>query len=575
MPESEAEILETAPDEATSALSQTSVKPFPSPPRPKTKGGGITPDQLFKYWKGLPDELSDRWTLYVNRDWPVLNHLQGLPPEQQEEALAGKRKLFKYIDKIGERFDSDDWRTELLRRYGSGDYKLYLNDSGVRGTKIKSGNVCRCKVVLRDEEFPPALETYMELLDMKDPANSSYIQSLRLRGIRLPGEGPALEEVEEDMANQAAVDKLADTVVQLTRDRTTNQGQQPAPTQDGSAVAEAAREGIKILSECVRTSRELESKTQDPQEYHKNIMSAAAALAPPPAVSNNSDLILKMMDMQERHAAQMQAQAQSHQDALLKQMELRLAFAEKVASEARAMTVMPPVNQVPPSGTPVQSPVSVLDTAIKLIGAVEKLRGTVNPAGENDGPWWAPLLEKGTETVQTVAQAYANAQYNAAVASSKTGQPMPPAPVQTQQIEEEEDQTESQMVQNYLKQLHQPLVQALHQNINGAQFASDLTKAYGQQTYTWLKAQGKEGLVRLLSSYQPLWADCIRFPNLETFLDQFLGNVPQQPQVLKPEVVPPTQGRRVVRPDGKVVNVEHQGPVVNATVEKEPQTPVV
>jgi len=553
-------------------------EPDPDRIMPRPPGFDLKPEEFFDFWRSIPEGLRrQRIIVYPYRILPVCDVLQPLPFEELEQIRLKKRtkpstNLGKLVEPLG-----PDWKQEILNRWGAGNYHFKLND---QHPSVKN-TICMTTTNWGDHDwdnYPPVLKIEEVVLsDEPKHVNQPYLRWARLHGIRFPGDPDfyeSSEQEENEMANVAAVDKLADTVVQLTRDRT-NQNQQPPANQDVSLGIEAGRQAINFITESVKRSRELDNKAQDPQEYHKNIMEAAAKLTPPPQ-GNDANAVIQIMQAQmaaQRDSfAQMMQMQQNFQNTLIASMEQRIQFAEAVARRANER-VAPPITptQVIPAA-PQQNPVGIVDTAVKLIEAVERLRGTVNPADQNGGGFsWGEAIQTGAEVVKTVANSYANAKYNEAVAA-KGGQPVPPPT--PEQIEagtgEPQEESESAMLTNYLKQLHQPLVNALKQNVHGSQFAADLQKQYGQQAYTWLQGQGKQGLVTLLSSYTPLWADCVKFPHFEVFLDQFLafGN-----QAVKPEIVPPRPGRPIPTGDGKIVHAEHRGPTINAQVEKPEPTP--
>lgn len=222
------------PPETTEIFVKPSTGPFPPWPKGSGKGGFCKPSEMMDYWMSLPPEFIARTNFYVNREHPKLNHLAELPEEQREEIRQKKRKYpKKYIDKPGEPWDDlPDLRMAILRRYGSGDYKLFLNDCGVttkearekKDPDLTSRNLCRCLVSFWDSEYPPILDPSrpdkgLGILDWSHPQNASYIADLRMKGVVPPN------EKEEEMPNDVVktlVDKvgtLADKVAVHEQDR--------------------------------------------------------------------------------------------------------------------------------------------------------------------------------------------------------------------------------------------------------------------------------------------------------------------------------------------------------------------
>ncbi len=196
-----------------------SRKAFPPAPKGSGKGGYCKDAEGMTYWRSLPREFQNRTNIYVNREWPILDRLQELDAEQRALVASRKRREpFKYIDKPAEPF-GEDWRMEFLQRYGSGTYKIYVNDAGVRGARdapeLQPHTLCKFLVSVNDSDFPPVLDPGrpdkgLGILDRKHPQNQSYIADLRARGV-LP-----LEEGETMQGNNSQVVKdLADKVGDL------------------------------------------------------------------------------------------------------------------------------------------------------------------------------------------------------------------------------------------------------------------------------------------------------------------------------------------------------------------------
>src|SRR5262249_13470177 len=114
---------------------EPSIEPFPPYPRPSHKGGNADPAAAWAYWRSLPPEFIERSCFYVCRDWPVLDRLQELTPEELLEVRQKrKREPYKNIDKRYGPYAEADMKTAFLRYYGSGDYTCYFNDTGVKGS---------------------------------------------------------------------------------------------------------------------------------------------------------------------------------------------------------------------------------------------------------------------------------------------------------------------------------------------------------------------------------------------------------------------------------------------------------
>ena len=138
----------------------------PSPPK-----FSMDPDTFFEYWGHADLMLPNRGTVYVYRTWPMIDR-QRIDPDAK-----------KYIDKMDKAPENPAlWRQEILHRYGSGNYKLILNDAG--GSTKAVGQTLIAD--LRDPDYPPVINSLDELV-MDDPSNQSFLENLRQKGI-LPGE---------------------------------------------------------------------------------------------------------------------------------------------------------------------------------------------------------------------------------------------------------------------------------------------------------------------------------------------------------------------------------------------------
>lgn len=242
-----------------------STEPFPPWPKGSGKGGFCNPEALMEYWAGLPPEFIARTNFYINREKPVLNRLQELTPDERKEVeLKKKRPPKKYIDKPAEPWDDHaDLRMAILRRYGSGDYKLYLNDAGAttkegrdkKDPELLSRNLCRTFVSFWDSDYPPILDPSrpdkgLGIIDLSHPANASYVTDLRMKGILAP------DKKEDEMSSEVVktlVDKvgsLADKVAVHEQDRLVDRiAEKVHPSGNAASAAGAIVEVLKAAKE--------------------------------------------------------------------------------------------------------------------------------------------------------------------------------------------------------------------------------------------------------------------------------------------------------------------------------------
>jgi hypothetical protein len=217
-PKSPPETDDSPPVEARPPVSKgsTNPKPFPIPPKATLKGGYCEEAVGMAYWRGIPEEFKDRLTVYINREHPVLNRMVEVTPEDVELMRQHKKRYpIKYIDLPPEPF-SEDTAGEFLNRYGSGKYKVFVNDVGIKGAKapdLQSRNLCKFMVKVYDSDTPPVLDPSrpdkgLGVLDWTHPDNQSYVAELRTRGIFPPDE-KAGDSVAESVVT-TLVDKISD-----------------------------------------------------------------------------------------------------------------------------------------------------------------------------------------------------------------------------------------------------------------------------------------------------------------------------------------------------------------------------
>lgn len=280
-PDSKPETVPVAP-----VADRTNPKPFPLPPKPSLKGGYCDAEIGMAYWRGIPLDLRERLTVYVNREHPVLNRLQECSEEDIELMRQHKKRYpIKYIDLPPEPFGMEA-DMEFLNRYGSGWYKVYVNDIGIKGSKdpdLQSRNLCKFIYKVRDSDFPPILDPSrpdkgLGILDWTHPDNQSYVAELRTRGIYAPS------EIGVDMAESTVVGKLIDKMSDLSdrvgvheTDRLVERIAERVGGNGGSSRAGEMLDTIKAV---------------------KEMMPQPAAAAPtPPAAVDPFDTVSKIMAM--------------------------------------------------------------------------------------------------------------------------------------------------------------------------------------------------------------------------------------------------------------------------------------
>lgn len=494
--------------------------------------------KFFLYWAGLPKEMAEYADVRIYRNWPVI-----------DATLSGRKN--KDIRKVTGPCPPE-WATgfadQFLHIFGSGDYKLWLYEVGVPGV-ITVGNLR-----VRDMENHPPRIDLRELL-VNDPSNASYVEGLRLKGFKLPGDpgysDPDTKQENEEV-EQKAVSVLTDQVVKMA---TTLSDQSRKSSQDGKddrsitsqAIADmgntAAREAIAIVSESARNSVQMaqemakaQSTGANPIEMFASIADLMKGFRPDPNAPN------PMMEVLAQQNAQQAERIEKLMDAQLKFYKEQAERAEERNNPSNPVTLKVE-----------KSLLEQMDEMVLLQDRLLTLRGERRSTPSNGGTEEdeeektskdeglaakfmnnLPVIMGGLTTIFGLA---AGATYNFAVARSGNGQPMPPQmPGMPQQPQYSQPPVQSapQSMQVAQPSAHNippsvdPMIQVLEQlkeplvghffgtDTDGSTFAnwlvtggvdgSDVETVQGRQYYEGLKNFGPANLKQMLANYPPIWS---------------------------------------------------------------------
>jgi hypothetical protein len=271
----------------------------------------------FEYWREIggtidaPSELADFIEVNVYRTWPVcdLKRLDPPPKRITWDILEGPCP-----------FEPEAYKEFFLEKYGSGEWKLILNEKGVQGEVIL---IYFSAVDL--DRYPPKLDLKTVVPGVF--ANQSYIRWLRDRGTLLPWEDGNEEREQqqredEEMGTVAAealrsiteahermVDKNLELSEKLSEARNTQAPAAPAPDAEAHAtnraidlVASSAERMINMVSEkagsqydpveMLRTTAEVLRGGED-----KNSGAESARIM----ADSFKETVAKMAEMQEKH----------------------------------------------------------------------------------------------------------------------------------------------------------------------------------------------------------------------------------------------------------------------------------
>jgi len=551
LPEKDVDVEEPArlvvSDRPKASVSKPSVFTFPAPPTKNINN----PEDFFRYWSKLRPEELVRARIYVYRLWPTTDPTQTLTTEQMkeiEERRARAPERYCDLPDPTKPFSIQQWKQEVLHRYGSGDYNLKLNDTH---PKINT-TICQTWIYgLRDlSTYPPVVD--IDQLVLTDPVNQSYIRWRQTNNLPMP-KGVDNQEDPDSMSTAVVKELLEQNkeqsakIVELSSKAAT-----PAEPVDPNAraertaidtMADATRASTKLVADSYTKAQEATAKAQDPVAYFDRVMETvekvqeklgvgkAAATAAPSF--DPMAMLEKTLDV----VAKLQAPSAAAQNALIEQLKeeakstraMLTELLKKPSSDAAAAAA---------ATTDPRRPKSMLEQIKEAQEVVELLGGKDEGSSTAGLPKWLPFVIAGGSSIFS---SIANAIYNAKLQAGQQPATPPPMPAEltegvpgaeggqaaagpqsTQSTQPEDPMTG---IKNLLDELREPLLSALNQGSNGTQFAANFIGYKGAMTYDFLCSQGKQALIQFLQMDPLLWQEVIKIPvQFEKFLDQFLDS---------------------------------------------------
>lgn len=306
--------------------------------------------KFFVYWKNLNEEQLPRATVKIYRKLPVIDRKLSNPKNTQViEEINGPCPFSK------------EWKDEFLHRFGTGKYKILMNEAGVSGAILMT--IFKTEWDL--DNYPPRLDIRELVRD--DPDNKSYIDGLRARGVRLPGDPDYKEEKkdEDDSVDIKAVESLTETVRDLTdktiamaeRQSTRAQQQQTANNAPQANIeAESVTKAMDLVHRAGETAMGMidkataqitgaTSKGADPIQMLTTVMGIVKEAIPKPdnTLANTvSELQTEMRNMQAQHFTQMLELIKEKQadNAVAVAPEQRKTFIEELREKAEEKRLM-------------------------------------------------------------------------------------------------------------------------------------------------------------------------------------------------------------------------------------------
>jgi hypothetical protein len=537
-PQTPPETDDSPPVEARPPVSSgsTNPKPFPIPPKPSLKGGYCEEAVGMAYWRGIPEEFRDRLTVYINREHPVLNRMVEVTPEDIELMRQHKKRYpIKYIDLPPEPF-SEDTAGEFLNRYGSGKYKVFVNDVGIKGAKapdLQSRNLCKFMVKVYDSDHPPILDPSrpdkgLGVLDWTHPENQSYVAELRTRGIFPPDE-KAGDSVAESVVT-TLVDKISDLSDRVGVHETDRLVERIAEKMNGGQ----SRAGETL--DTIRAVKEMMTPTGQPAAVAKDPLELATALF---TIMNQTKADNPAIDM--------------YRD------ELKAAREEMKEMRAAALAQ---------ATSPSTQSKSLVDQAVELAGAVEKLSPLKALFGLGGNGAVAETVRAGRTGWLDVARdlgskffesdlATGVGQYLGSIAMRNAGGPMQPNPAPNGQPQVQQ-RDEAAAFDAFVREVVNPtLLRQYSRGFGGDDFAGWMFDAFPDrlkqlQTLTHQRMPGQKGAPVIIAAYQNLYPDTYKpliaqregETSFAQFVNEFCAWKPEEEQQEPIDAIP-------VEPDGE------------------------
>jgi hypothetical protein len=293
--------------------------------------------KFIEYWLSLPEPMVELADVRTYREWPIIDRkLSNAENNQSISRIQGKCP-----------FTVENWREELLHRFGTGTYKFMMNEAGTPGW------VCQAYVKTREdmESHPPRID--LRELNRGHPDNQSYIDGLRARGTKFPGDpdyvAPKDEERKDDMEG-SAVQELVSTVRELATERN-----QPTPIPlTEQAVVKAMEMTNKAANTSIEMVRDTNTKLstanaagQDPAKMLGSLVDVVQKIVPKPddtvlkqVLADNAALRKDITDMQTARMKSLEDEIKasraivtappSKEKTLLEQLDERIAIDERL-----------------------------------------------------------------------------------------------------------------------------------------------------------------------------------------------------------------------------------------------------
>lgn len=465
---------------ATSVVQPIRKKKQAEDPVPKPPAFTCKPEKFFPYWTSLYPKYKDRITVYIYRMWPVINRERN-----------GKKK---YIDKLGEPLTRDD----MAHRYGDGDYAMHLTDG--------NREVCRTAMHGRDgiRNYAPPIIDVQDLV-MDDPANGTYIETLRSQGILERAKG------EDEVATVQAVSEITSGMVQmmgkvLDKNASTASADQAAATRSIELISSTANKVVDMVKD------QAAAAGGGPNQSIEILDRAASIIERMTAKDASNGGLKEVMPLIQVALEQSKAS----NEAQLNFLSRRLEFTESLLLKQQE------------GGSKERNLLSELQQLAELRETLQGVFGTAEKEEREDPGLmkYLPYVTAGLGVLGTLI-------YNFAVAKTGTGTPIKPEIPQIQQPapkEEAQAQTQVQeedMYRAFLREIETPLLTSLRGGESGGKFAEVLIAMKGEFIFKEIQRAGPDQLLALLKMDSTLFQQLSADPRFPQFLSEFLAGPTQ------------------------------------------------
>ena len=564
-------VLEPEPDaagavaidsEASTDLKPVAARPngqIPPFPRPLARDLSKAPQKGLDYWRSLWEKLEfrSRLIVYFYRVWPAIDKRETMNAE--ERARYDARNKGNPARQIAKFYDEEPLTlADMYHRFGAGGYHIKINDSETNKT------VCMFTFeganLLNDYgQGEPDVDP--QELVWGHPANKTYEEFLRKKGIQGPLTEAQETIEEEETVNTAVVEQLSGTVKDLAdkigdsadkrveemKERVTSANaarpvdiDQQAALRGMELTAKAGEMGMKIIDAAVSKGQALSAATSNPVEmFDKALVWAekmgkqnGAAVAPAVALIEESPLVKTLL----QEVTNLRTQLATNQENQLRDLREEMR-ALRTAKETAPAAVAPP---------------DPFDFLKKAMGSFRELQeGFGDGVGSGGGKvdkiaqylqYAPPVLQGISGLVQAGAYAWglgkaasANPAPPGRTGTAPGSNPSlaasnPPAPPPMTPEQEAQMQTTEQY-RRLVAFAEGPILRALDNAKPGDEFAQNLIDMYGASAFHALRDLGatpeerKTNVARLLAQFSPRLREKMQQApqQVERFLDEFLA----------------------------------------------------